>query len=205
MTRAETHVDGVTVTSTSERAVAEAYPPAPHPGAEAVTYGALPPGFPTAGGHPVHTPPPGRVERLAQRLWTRSPVWAAPAALLVCMGGAVGYTLAVDPTAAGADAEPSCLLKYTTGFVCPGCGGTRAAWFLLHGDLPAAARHHALFVFLVPFLLYLYVAWAAQRVFGRRLPQPKVGPKAIGALLAVWAVFSVLRNLPWAPFTLFFV
>ena len=143
--------------------------------------------------------------RFVQRTWARSPVWAAPAAVLLCMAGSAGYTLASHPTEAGADSVPTCLLKYTTGFVCPGCGCTRAAWYLLHGDLPAAARHHALFVFAVPFLLYLYVAWAGRRLFGWRLPELQLSPAVIGGFLAVWAVFSVLRNLPWAPFTWFFV
>ena len=146
-----------------------------------------------------------RFTRLVHRIWYRSPVWAAPAALLVCMGGAAGYTLISDPVHAGAGDPPTCLLKLTTGFVCPGCGGTRAAWYLLHGDLPAAARHHAVFVFAVPFLLYMYVAWAGRRMFGWRLPQLDLSPKAIGIVLAVWGVWSVARNLPWAPFTSFYV
>ena len=45
---------------------------------------------------------PDRVTRFVQRVWTRSPIWAAPLALLVCMGGAVGYTLATHP----AEVEP---------------------------------------------------------------------------------------------------
>lgn len=145
------------------------------------------------------------VTRLVHRVHHGSPLWVAPAAMLACMGGAVGYTLAVDPTHVGADATPTCLLRLTTGFACPGCGGTRAAWYLLHGDLPAAARHHALFVFAVPFLLYLYVAWAGERVFGWRLPQLRLSPGVIGGFLVVWGIFSVLRNLPWAPFTMFYV
>jgi hypothetical protein len=150
-------------------------------------------------------PAPDRITRLINRIWTGSPLWVAPAAMLACMGSAVGYTLIADPANVAADAAPSCLLKYTTGFVCPGCGGTRAAWYLLHGDLPAAARHHAIFVFAVPFLLYMYVSWAGNRVFGWRLRPLRLSPGAIGAFLAVWGVWSVLRNLPWAPFTWFFV
>jgi hypothetical protein len=148
---------------------------------------------------------PDVITRLAQRMWTRSPVWAAPLALLVCMGGAAGYTLATHPVDAGAGDPATCLLKFTTGFVCPGCGGTRAAWYLLHGNVPDAARHHAMFVFAVPFLLYLYVAWAGRRVFGWRLPQMSISPRVMVAFLAVWGVWSVLRNLPWAPFTAFYV
>jgi len=166
-----------------------------------------PDGRPQPGYGPPHyePPQPDRVTRFIQRKWRESPIWVAPAAMLVCMAGAVGYTLATSPTEANAGAAPSCLLKYTTGFICPGCGGTRAAWYLLHGDIPAAARHHALFVFVVPFLLYMYFAWAGRRLFGWRLPQLDLSPGVIGAFIAVWGVFSVLRNLPWAPFTAFYV
>jgi hypothetical protein len=182
VTADQPYVDGVTMTSVTD--------PAPPPSAP-------PPVF--------VAPPPGRVAGFLERVWRDSPVWVAPAALLACMGGAVGYTLAFDPTTAGADAAPSCLLKFTTGFVCPGCGGTRAAWYLLHGDVPAAARHHLLFVFAVPFLLYLYVAWAGRRVFGWQLPELRLSPVVIGGFLAVWGVWSVLRNLPWSPFAMFYV
>jgi hypothetical protein len=154
---------------------------------------------------PGYPPPrPDRVGRLAGRL-RGSPVWVAPAAALTCMAGAAAFTIANDPAGAGAGEPPSCLLKYTTGFDCPGCGGTRAAWYLLHGDVPAAARHHLIFVFAVPFLLWMYVAWAGRRMFGWHLPQLRVGPTTLGVFLGVWGLWSVLRNLPWAPFTWFFV
>lgn len=146
-------------------------------------------------------PPPGRFSRLI----ARSPRWLAPVAALGCMASAVGYTMVVDPTDSAADAAPTCLLKLTTGFDCPGCGGTRAFWYLLHGNLPAAARHHVLFVFALPFLLYIYVAWAGRRVFNWRLPQLTISPTAIGVFLGAWFLFSVARNLPWAPFTWFYV
>jgi hypothetical protein len=154
---------------------------------------------------PVAYGRPDRLTRFVTSALTRSPVWLAPAAMLACMGAAAGYTLVSHPTDAGAGAAPTCLLKYVTGFDCPGCGGTRAAWYLLHGDVPAAARHHAVFVFAVPFLLYVYVAWAGRRLFGWRLPQLRLSPRAVAIFLAVWGVWSVLRNLPWAPFTYFYV
>lgn len=167
-----------------------------------------------AAGAPVPAPwgypPPefaqdDRITRWFNSVWRRSPIWVAPVAALACMGASAGYTLATHPTDAGAGAAPTCLLKLTTGFDCPGCGGTRAAWYLLHGNLPAATRHHAVFVFAVPFLLYMYVAWAGRRLFGWRLPQLRLSPRAIGVFLALWGVWSVLRNLPWAPFNYFYV
>ena len=81
------------------------------------------------------------------RAYERSPRWGAPLAVTACMGSAVVYTLMQHPADSTAFSAPSCLLKLTTGFDCPGCGGTRAAWYLLHGNIPQAARHHAVFVF----------------------------------------------------------
>jgi len=179
------------------------------PGAQAVAVDPSQPGAPGvpawAGYPPYPQREPDRVTRFIQRTWRNSPIWVAPTAMLVCMAGAVGYTLATHPTEAGAGAAPTCLLKYTTGFICPGCGGTRAAWYLLHGDLPAAARHHALFVFAVPFLLYMYVAWTGKRLFNWKLPELTLTPGIIGAVIAAWGIFSLLRNLPWSPFTAFYV
>jgi hypothetical protein len=164
--------------------------------------GTLPPAFLP----PSYTPPRrGRVGRAYLRMLERVPGWLAPLAVLGCIGGAVGYTLITNPTDSAADAPPTCILKLTTGLDCPGCGGTRAAWYLLHGDIAAAARHHLLFVFAVPFVLYLYVAWAAQRAFGWKLPQLRIPPIAIALFMGAWLAFSVMRNLPWAPFNWFYV
>ena len=148
---------------------------------------------------------PDRLTRLVDRIAARAPRWSAPTAILACFAGAVGYTLVTQPTVSSADAVPSCVVKLTTGFDCPGCGGTRAFWYALHGDLPAAARHHLVFVFALPFLVYIYLAWAGEQVFRRRLPQLRVTPTMLGVFLAAWMVFTVLRNLPWAPFTWFYV
>jgi len=149
--------------------------------------------------------PTDPVSRLFSRIGRRVPLWSAPVAILVCFLGGVGYVLYADPTDAGAASSPTCLVRLTTGFDCPGCGGTRAFWFLLHGNVPAAARSHLFAVFAAPFLVYAYVTWLAKSAFGWRLPALRFSPKAVTVFLAGWAVFSVLRNLPWAPFTMFFV
>jgi hypothetical protein len=148
--------------------------------------------------------PPGRFARFLARIWARSPRWLAPAAILACFGSAVAYVLAREPIDGAAD-QTTCLLKFTTGYDCPGCGGTRAFFFLIQGNLPAAARHHLVFVFAVPFLAYLYAAWAGNLVFGWKLPQLRPGPGLVGILVSSLAAFTVLRNLPWAPFTWFYV
>ncbi|WDZ87534.1 DUF2752 domain-containing protein [Micromonospora cathayae] len=153
----------------------------------------------------VQVAEPDRFTRFVVGLYERAPRWAVPLAALGCVGAGVAYALVSDPTRAAPDALPSCLLKLTTGLDCPGCGGTRALWYVLHADLPAAARHHFLFVFALPFLAYLFVAWAANQAFGWKLPQLRISPKMIGGFLVAWLVFSVARNLPWAPFTSLYV
>lgn len=158
---------------------------------------------PTAGYAPVY-PPPGRFARFVLRMWSRSPRWLAPAAILVCLGGAVAHVLIREPVD-GAAATPTCLLKMTTGFDCPGCGGTRAFYYLVQADLPAAARHHLVFVFAVPFLIYAYLVWAGDRIFRWRLPQLRPSPLMVGIFLSAVGAFAVLRNLPWPPFTWFYV
>jgi Protein of unknown function (DUF2752) len=169
---------------------------------------AAPPGYPPPGYPPPSYPPPpapGRFNRLVTAAFARSPRWLAPAAVLGCVGGAAAFTLYTDPTQTDPDAIPTCVVKLTTGFDCPGCGGTRAFFYALHGNIPAAARHHAVFVFALPFLIYLYAAWVGERVFHRRLPQVRVTPRMIGVFLAAWGVFTVVRNLPWAPFSWLYV
>jgi hypothetical protein len=164
----------------------------------------------TAGGPPVGYAyayaPPGRIASFFNRLGRRMPEWLAPAGIGVCVAGGVSYTLLADPTSADAAAQPTCVMKLLTGFDCPGCGGTRAAWFLLHGDIAAGARHHLPLVFATPFLIYMYVAWALNVVMKREvLPMLRLSNTVLAGFLGAWIVFSIVRNLPWAPFTWLYV
>jgi hypothetical protein len=168
----------------------------------------VPPDAPTPTAADVYgwtAPAPRGLSGLFLRAYLRAPRWLAPAAILACFTGGAATVLWFNPTAAAADAIPTCIVKATTGFDCPGCGGTRAFYYLLHGNLPEAARHHALAVFAAPFLVWMYVAWAVQRIWGLRLPQPRLSARSIAWFLTIWGVFSVVRNLPWAPFTKLYV
>jgi hypothetical protein len=98
---------------------------------------------------------------------------------------------------------PRCAFFEVTGWFCPGCGNTRAAHALLHGDVAGALRQNAFSVIALPFLLVFaweaWVAWIAPGRSRRRLFHPRQWQLvfAIAALLA----FTILRNLPWAPFS----
>jgi hypothetical protein len=151
------------------------------------------------------TPRPKGLSGLVLRLYEKTPAWGAPAAILACFLGAASYVWISNPTSAGAYDLPTCIVKLTTGMDCPGCGGTRAFYYLMHGDVAQAARYHAPAVFAAPFLVWMYLAWAVKRVTGRKIPAPTLGPRSLSAFLLAWAVFAVVRNLPFAPFTSLYV
>ncbi len=91
---------------------------------------------------------------------------------------------------------PRCQLHSLTGLHCAGCGGTRAAYSLLVGDVPQALAYNAPAVLGLPLL----AAYLARRAVGRG---PLNFPRwAGGAALVALAAFTVLRNVPLPPFTL---
>ncbi|MGH3545746.1 MAG: DUF2752 domain-containing protein, partial [Mycobacteriales bacterium] len=118
---------------------------------------------------------------------------------------AATYVLANNPADDRTDPLVSCAFKALTGLDCPGCGGTRMVWFLLHGDLLQAARFHLMALIAVPVLLYAYLALVADRVGKFRLPRLNIPGGVIAGYALGWVLFVVARNLPWEPFTSFYV
>ncbi|BCJ34881.1 hypothetical protein Athai_23840 [Actinocatenispora thailandica] len=164
-------------------------------------------GYPVPAGAEQPTLPPAPrnpIGRFFAFLFVRQ-TWLAPLSVLACFGMAVVYVEHFNPTTGAAGPTGGCAFKALTGLDCPGCGGTRAFWYLLHGNLPEAARNHVLAVFAAPFVAYAYVAWALRRVFGITLPMPRIPSLALALFAGAWLAFFVLRNLPWAPFTYLYV
>jgi len=90
---------------------------------------------------------------------------------------------------------PGCLFHRLTGLNCPGCGGTRAAYQLLHGHLLPALRDNALFILTLAGLL-VRGAWFAARKICQQPATLAVPAKVLWAYLVFAIAFSVLRNLP---------
>jgi len=130
--------------------------------------------------------PAGRARRLAGPL--------AVAGLAV---GALALTAAVDPNEPGH--YPLCPTQAIAGVDCPGCGSLRAMHALGRGDLGAAADHNLLLVAALPVLAWIWLRWVRRSWLGLPRPEP-VSARWVWGLLALVAVFAVVRNLPSVPF-----
>ena len=130
--------------------------------------------------------------------------WAAGgtlfvAALALCRWWLLAHQSAIQGL------SPGCYFRHLSGCYCPGCGGTRAFFALLKGQLAVSWRMNPL----------LLTGLAAGGGFGLshglerlsrgriRLLQhfhltPAAGCWLVAALIAFW----ILRNLPWWPCTL---
>jgi hypothetical protein len=90
---------------------------------------------------------------------------------------------------------PVCQFHRLTGLNCPGCGGTRALYALLHGNVSGALRDNVLLVAGL-ILAGLRGGWFAWNRWRGRPNGPFFPPRFIIPLLVVMIVFGVLRNLP---------
>ncbi|MGW5052321.1 DUF2752 domain-containing protein [Actinokineospora sp. NPDC004072] len=129
----------------------------------------------------------------------RAAALGPPLALAALAAAGCAAVLLADPTTPGGWL-PTCPTKALAGVCCPGCGGLRMLYSLLHGDIGAALRYNAVsFVFLGLFA-WAAVAWTVSRVRGRHVRSWlhwKYTPHVVIPLLIVW---FVVRNLPMQPF-----
>ena len=87
---------------------------------------------------------------------------------------------------------PECFIYKTTGFYCPGCGGTRAAVFLLKGRIFTSFKYN-------PGVIILAV------IIGLGLVEKIFNKKILPRALAFWVVliivlfgYYILRNFTWS-------
>lgn len=125
--------------------------------------------------------------------WT----WFAAPPALAAAGAAAWLLYRIDPSSA-ASPFPPCAFRALTGLYCVGCGGTRCAHALLHGDVATALAMNPLLVVLTALLPFV-AAW----LLGY---QPR-GLRPLIELLqkpAFWLtllpLYWIARNLPWPPF-----
>ena len=116
--------------------------------------------------------------------------WITLGALLVLGVTACIVLLLVPPGSPHAKWLPKCMFYHVTGLYCPGCGATRALSAMLHGDLRSSMHNNLL---LFPLLALIAVLIVKPEISLKR-------PVAV-AIVAVVLLFTILRNIPAAPFT----
>lgn len=103
---------------------------------------------------------------------------------------ACGVLLLVPPGSPYAKWLPRCMFNQMTGLYCPGCGATRALSAMLHGDVKASLHNNLLLFPLLALIVFLIMK-----------PEISLKRPVMIAILAVILAFTVLRNIPVAPFT----
>jgi len=122
--------------------------------------------------------------------WTRWTVAATAAVLFV----SVATLYAVDPTRYRI--TPPCPYLALTGLACPGCGLTRAAHFLLHGDITRAFAFNPWAFFSAPAL----AAFALLPSFTDPVRTVRARTGISWVMLVVTVVFWIWRNTASYPF-----
>jgi len=91
--------------------------------------------------------------------------------------------------------ETFCWINRTTGLHCPGCGATRAVYYLMRFNFKKAFYYHAYGAVIAPFVLYVGVALTVNLFAGKKiLFLPKFNWAYYYVPLALLMVFTVLRN-----------
>jgi hypothetical protein len=127
-------------------------------------------------------------------------VLAASGVLAISAGSA--FVAYFNPT--HASLFPVCPLFKLTGFACPGCGLTRGFHALFHGDVLTALGFNALLPAFALMFGYIFLALVLVAVRGRGLPTNFIRAGWLYGFLAVAITFTILRNLPYYPFSVLF-
>lgn len=127
------------------------------------------------------------------------PLWrrvAAPVAVGAAAVAACAYLSVVDPNEAGH--YPVCPSRALLGVDCPGCGGMRGMYCLLHGDVSGALDHNVLLLVIVPVAVGLWALWLVRAIRGRypqvSARQFRMRNRLLVLSLVLLIGFGVLRN-----------
>ena len=107
----------------------------------------------------------------------------------------LGVLFFINPATSGV--LLSCPSRIFLGVDCPGCGGLRGTYSLLHGDIASAVNHNALLLVMYPLLISLWCLWVLrvwkQRdLFARFNPYSRV---IVVAGVFILIGFTVVRNV----------
>jgi len=91
---------------------------------------------------------------------------------------------------------PRCLIKWATGWNCPGCGSQRAFMALIHGHPTEAIRANLILIPALTYLAVLFAAWifpGSQRL--GRIRAAITSPRVLLCAAATLILWMVIRNI----------
>jgi hypothetical protein len=89
---------------------------------------------------------------------------------------------------------PRCPVYAVTHLLCPGCGGTRAVFEMLHGNVAGAWHYNAFLTLLVPLTLVWLAFVRGGAVRSNQAPEFHLPGAAWVLIAAVAILFTVARN-----------
>ena len=122
----------------------------------------------------------------------KSRAHAIAAAMLA--GGGVLYTFAPSEHSF----YPRCIFHALTGWQCPGCGGTRALYHLLHFHLGEAIHYNALVTLLAPLALAYFVFWYWTVLRSASAPTFRFPRLVFACLYVAVLLFGAARNISFS-------
>ena len=143
---------------------------------------------------------PALPERASSAPAARS--WRSVAAPLGVAASALAAVVMVgvrDPHTSGN--YPTCPSLALFGVHCPGCGSMRAMNRFAHGDLVGMVGHNVLVPIGLLLLAWSWVSWFDRRLGPARVPALRPPVPVLYGSIVVLVAFTVLRNLPVAPFS----
>lgn len=91
---------------------------------------------------------------------------------------------------------PKCMVHSLTGWQCPGCGITRAAHALLHGEFSRALAYNWFFVISIPYFLSICAVCNIPALRRReRLRRVVTGTRLAWAYVILFFLWFVIRNI----------
>lgn len=126
----------------------------------------------------------------------RQRVVAGIVTAIICAIGVLVFLL--DPVTA--PYAPKCILYWSTGLYCPGCGTGRALHALFTGQFRQAWAWNPLMVLLFPVLLGFIGEQVLRVTAGRRVMTDSFPVRLGWALAAIVIAHGILRNVPLAVF-----
>ena len=106
-----------------------------------------------------------------------------------------------DPATSSGIYPPSFSRKIG-GFYCAGCGTLRSLHQLLHGNFKAVVELNPLLIFILPYLLYWFIAYHLQVFLRIKIPLIIWREKQIFWFSLTIFLYSIMRNIDLYPFSL---